>query len=191
MFQILANTSGQAAAESAVAVGFMAALGAAACYLAIVVGVLVVVIWLIYDAAKAADPKHRNMEPGLVWLLIIPIFNVFWNFRALPAVADSLAATLRDHGKDEGDCGRFFGYIWSLLMIAWWILLIVGIAGGNAMAFAGGNAASVSVAALGLIGILKLIADLAILVCVILYIVKVQTAKSKIRSAGKAPVSPG
>ncbi|MEE2908448.1 MAG: DUF4328 domain-containing protein [Planctomycetota bacterium] len=187
MFQLLANTSGQAAAEGAAAVGFMAALGAAACYLGVALGILVVILWLIYDAAKAADPKHQSMEPGLVWLLIIPVFNVFWNFRALPAVADSLSATLRDHGKDGGDCGRLFGYIWSLLMIVWWILLIIGFAGGHAMAFTGGNAASV--AALGLIGILRIITDLVIIVFVILYIVQVQSAKAKIRSSGNAPAS--
>lgn len=185
MFQLLATTSGQATADGAVAVGFMAALGAAACYFAVAIGILIVILWLIYDAAKAADPKHQTMEPGFVWLLVIPVFNVFWNFRALPAVADSLSATLRDRGKEGGDCGRLFGYLWSLLMIAWWILFIIGIAGGHVMAFTGGSAASE--VGLGLIEILRFISDLAILAFVIVYIVQVQTAKSKIRSAGSAP----
>jgi len=61
----------------------------------------IVLLWLIYDAAKAASPQHQTMNPSMVWLLLIPFWNVYWNFKALPAVTKSLSATLRDKGIDQ------------------------------------------------------------------------------------------
>ena len=63
-------------------------------------------LWLTYDAANAADPDKQTMKPGFVWLLLIPLFNYYWNFVALPAVSDSLSATARGKDKDVGDAGR-------------------------------------------------------------------------------------
>ena len=61
----------------------------------------ILLLWLIYSAAKAASPQHQTMEPAMVWLLLIPFWNVYWHFKALPAVARSLSATLRDKGIDQ------------------------------------------------------------------------------------------
>ena len=76
-----------------------------------------IIIFLVVRAAKAAAPEHQTMKPGLCWLLLIPIFNIYWNFKALPAVSNSLKATLEDKGQaceEIGNVGRFEG-----LCLAW------------------------------------------------------------------------
>ncbi len=36
-------------------------------------------------------PGFRTMEPGMVWLLLVPFFSLIWNFFVVMAVAKSLA----------------------------------------------------------------------------------------------------
>lgn len=36
-------------------------------------------------------PENRRMEPGLVWLQLIPLFNYVWVFFVVRRIADSLA----------------------------------------------------------------------------------------------------
>ena len=82
----------------------------------------IVLLWLIYDAAKAASPQHQTMKPSMVWLLLVPIWHVYWNFKALPAVSKSLSATLHDKGLDQqldGDAGLQSGKIFA------WIAVVV------------------------------------------------------------------
>jgi hypothetical protein len=55
----------------------------------------VLVIGLLYLAFLAGvlakcSPSPRTMKPGMVWLLLIPLFNVVWSFLVVLALADSL-----------------------------------------------------------------------------------------------------
>ena len=95
MFPLLLYADGQALAESVMVIGDVPGLGVKF-VMFVLVALLIVALWRIYDAANAAAPAHRTMNPTMVWLLLIPVFNAFWNFKALPAVSNSLAATLRD-----------------------------------------------------------------------------------------------
>lgn len=84
----------------------------------------ILLLWLIFSAAKAASPQHQTMEPSMVWLLLIPFWNVYWNFKALPAVSRSLSATLRDKGIDQQGkdangllAGKLFAWIVVVMFI--------------------------------------------------------------------------
>jgi hypothetical protein len=41
------------------------------------------------------SPSSRKMQPGMVWLMLIPFFNLVWNFVVVSAVADSLENEFR------------------------------------------------------------------------------------------------
>jgi len=67
----------------------------------------VVVCFLLYDAQKRVPPQFRQIEPGMVWLLLIPCFNIVWNFIALPKVSRSYKAYFDSIGRsDVGTCGE-------------------------------------------------------------------------------------
>ena len=127
MYQFLAavgNSTGQIPDQMELGLGGDV-IAAAIAVLLIIILVLVVVIaltWITYDAAKAADPANQTMKPGLVWLTIVPLFVVYWNFIALPAVSNSLAATARDKGKDVGDAGRSIGMAVCYLSVVVYVL---------------------------------------------------------------------
>jgi hypothetical protein len=57
--------------------------------LAVVYAVLIVVCYLLYTALLALPQQHRRMDPGLVWLLLIPLFNLVWNFFVFLRVPES------------------------------------------------------------------------------------------------------
>ena len=93
--------------------------------LAIMLGIFCLLNWLIVDAAKAAAPEHRTMKPGLFWLMLIPLFNLFWAFKAMPAVSDSLKATLDAKGQAGGDAGRFVGLLFAWIAAVHVLVIIV------------------------------------------------------------------
>jgi hypothetical protein len=63
---------------------FLCVLAAGIAYLAFLSGVL----------AKCS-PQSRTMQPGMVWLSLIPFFNLIWTFFVVSAIADSLGNEFR------------------------------------------------------------------------------------------------
>jgi hypothetical protein len=45
----------------------------------------------LQNALNKCAPASRAMEPGMVWLLLIPLFNLIWNFFVVMNIAKSLA----------------------------------------------------------------------------------------------------
>ncbi len=45
----------------------------------------------LQNALNKCAPASRAMGPGLVWLLLIPFFNLIWNFFVVMGTAKSLA----------------------------------------------------------------------------------------------------
>lgn len=197
MFPLLLYADGQALAESVMVIGNVSELGVKVVML-LLVALLIVALWRIYDAANAAAPAHRTMNPTMVWLLLIPVFNAFWNFKALPAVSNSLAATLRDKGLVPGDCGQNVGMVWAVLVVILTLLQLVThvavfVCGDSSAGFGIDNLLA-DFTQMGAVGeILKLVfgaLGLGIIVCAVMYIVKVQAAKSQLMAAGNAPTTP-
>ena len=44
----------------------------------------------LQNALNRCAPQSRTMEPAMVWLLLIPFFNLVWNFFVVMALAQSL-----------------------------------------------------------------------------------------------------
>ncbi|MSQ96439.1 MAG: hypothetical protein EXR98_18055 [Gemmataceae bacterium] len=65
-------------------------------------------------ALSAVAPKNRDMEPAMVFLLLIPCFGLIWWFITVMRVASSLQKEFEDRGLEpDGD----FGMLLGLLMI--------------------------------------------------------------------------
>ena len=56
------------------------------------------VCWVLYTCDRAIPAPYRVMKPWEVWLLLIPLFNVFWNFRVFPGLSHSFKAYFEAKG---------------------------------------------------------------------------------------------
>ena len=72
----------------------------------VMVAIAVLICWLVYSCFKRIPPQFRLREPGLVWLLLIPFFNIVWVFFVYPTLATSYKNYFNSVGRtDVGDCG--------------------------------------------------------------------------------------
>ena len=96
------------------------------------IAVAIVICFLIADALKRLPPSFRKMEPGMVWLLLIPCFNIVWNFSVFPKVSDSYSAYFASQGRtDVGDAARGLGMAYAIC-VACSIIPCVGYVAGPA-----------------------------------------------------------
>ena len=51
-----------------------------------------IICWLLFDAFVRIPERYRLQEPNMVWLLMVPLFNLYWNFKVYPALAESFQA---------------------------------------------------------------------------------------------------
>ena len=55
-------------------------------------------------ALQQVRPDHRDLEPGQVWFVLIPIFSLYWNFVITSQIPSSLRREFRERGMgDRGD----------------------------------------------------------------------------------------
>jgi len=61
---------------------------------------------LAYLVLSRIPPQFRKQDPGMSFLLLIPLFSVVWNFFVHPKVAESMKAYFDAQGPHTyGDCG--------------------------------------------------------------------------------------
>lgn len=83
----------------------------------VIFAINVFVCWLLSGCYKRIPQEHRKLEPGLVWLLLIPCFSLVWNFFVYPRLAQSYRSYFASVGRtDVGDCGE--GIAWALAICA-------------------------------------------------------------------------
>jgi len=74
------------------------------------IGLNIVVAALLYTDYQRVPASFRKLDPGLVWLLLIPCFNLVWNFFVFPKLSESFKAYFDSVGNTSvGDCGRDLG----------------------------------------------------------------------------------
>lgn len=64
-------------------------------------------------------PANRLMTPNQAWLLVVPFFNIYWNFAVASRLADSLTNEFYDRKiAEEENPGRTTGtwYAWLFLL---------------------------------------------------------------------------
>ncbi len=100
--------------------------------LAIVLAISIVICYLVYSCFQRIPAQHRQMEPWQVWLLLIPVFNLVWNFFVYPKLAKSYQSYFAEQGRtDVGDCGEKIG-LWYAICAAVCIIPCVNYVAGPA-----------------------------------------------------------
>ena len=127
----------------------VAALLGGSCLMIMMIVVVIILIPAVFylltmqKALTLAGDQYRTLNPGLVWLMFIPLFNIVWHFFVVMHVSKSVKAWGTAHGVDFGDGGWGIGLTACILHCC------------------------------GIIPILGILASLAGLVCIILWWVKV------------------
>lgn len=87
-----------------------------------------VIAFLLIESYKVVPAEHQKIEPGKIWLLVIPFFNVYWNFQTWPKVAESYQSYFASvGGGGDGDCGRQMAVIYSALVAVGFVISLIGI----------------------------------------------------------------
>jgi protein-S-isoprenylcysteine O-methyltransferase Ste14 len=104
----------------------------------VAIGLAIMIFFLLTlsKALKRCRPENRTMEPGMVWLNLIPVFSTFWIFLTVNRIADSLRNEFTSRRMDERDetYGRTVGMAYALcglVNLGFSVLNIVLTVGGN------------------------------------------------------------
>ena len=101
-------------------------------FLILAVSILISVFYLLnlQNLLKEIDQKNRLVEPGNVWLMFIPLFNIIYPFILYPKIADSVRNEYQARGiKKAGDFSRGIGVAMPILSLCGIIPVIGGLAG--------------------------------------------------------------
>jgi hypothetical protein len=121
------------------------------------IAINVFICYLVFTLYKAVPAQFRQMDPGLVWLMLIPLFNLVWNFFVFPKLSESYERALQAQGNSSaGNCNAGLALA---LPITW---------------------ACVLVPCIGMV------AGLAALVILIIYLVKMFDLKTRLASGPAA-----
>lgn len=140
--------------------GIGAVLGFLLVVLLIGLVISAVISFLIWKPYKALPETYRQMPVNQVWLMLIPFFNLIWAFFIASKLPASFKQYFDERGVPEaevGDCGK--------AVALWWAICSVVI----------------------IVPCLGVIAGLAALVLLILFIVKLFDMRKRIIAAGDAP----
>jgi hypothetical protein len=122
--------------------------------LVVAIAVLIFICYLLYKLYEAVPEKFRAMEPGKVWLMLIPCFNIVWIFWVYPGLAKSFKAYFDSvNDNSVGDCGA--------KLALWYCITAVG----------------------SIIPCVGVVSGVASLVLMILFLVKAHELKNKIKPA--------
>lgn len=86
--------------------------------IALAIGLTIQIFYLLTlsKALRRCRPRNRQMEPGQVWLNLIPCFNIVWIFITVIRLADSLRDEFDDRRlRGDGDFGRGLGITYNVL----------------------------------------------------------------------------
>lgn len=68
----------------------------------------------LQKALTRVAPERRTMNPPMVWLGLIPLFSVVWNFLMVFALSNSLGAELKARNiPHEAEPGKTIGLVWA------------------------------------------------------------------------------
>ena len=81
---------------------------------------LIYYLIIVQNTFKLISPENRKMEPTEVWLAIIPIFGLVWNFFIVSKLADSLKLEFAKKGIEDPEDrpGYSIGIAFCVLMAA-------------------------------------------------------------------------
>jgi hypothetical protein len=96
-------------------VGVFLVLG---CVFIIALGIAIYLLYLVYTCHARLPSKYRRMEPGMVFLILIPLFNLYWQFPVYVGLSEAYKNYFRSRGRDDvGDCGYGLAMVLCILQV--------------------------------------------------------------------------
>ena len=87
---------------------FFAAFAAVFCgALLVSLAIQAVICYIVISLFKRVPVEYRKQNPNLVWLMLIPLFNLVWSFFVYPKLSQSYEAWGQAVGRT--DVGNAFG----------------------------------------------------------------------------------
>ena len=77
-------------------------------------------------APTLAGKEHRGMEPGMVWLMFIPLVGTIWQFFVVKHVSSAVKRWAAANAKEVGDGGWVIG-LTACILFCFAIIPILGI----------------------------------------------------------------
>ena len=115
----------------------------------------------LQKALKRCSPEVRAMQPGMVWLMFIPLFNLVWQFFVVINIAKSLEAEFSKRGQSiDPDPGKTLGLVMCILVCC------------------------------GIIPLLGILCSLGAFVCWIIYWVKIAGYSAQIAAPSQVATQP-
>ena len=87
----------------------MGYLGASAIMMTVLIALGVSLLPMIFylltlqSTLQEVKPENRKMDPGMVWLSIIPLFGIIWQFIVVGNIADSLKSEFAQRNINVGE----------------------------------------------------------------------------------------
>ncbi len=102
----------------------VAALGIG--FVGLLVGIAIMVFFLLtlQKCLKEVSEANRTMQPGMVWLNLIPLFNLVWIFITVIRLSESVVAEGEARGAHVEDGGKTMGLVYAIALVASIIPLI-------------------------------------------------------------------
>lgn len=94
--------------------------------LAIALVIFILYLLTLQKALSRCSPRNRTMEPGQVWLNLVPFLNIVWQFITVTRIAESLSNEFRARGRGRGgdDYGKGVGITYCVMNLLGWIPFI-------------------------------------------------------------------
>ena len=74
--------------------------------------------YLLYDAERKLPEAYREISPGLIFLLLVPLLNMVWIFFVVIKVSQSFQKFFAAQQRtDVGDCGYGIGLGWAITAV--------------------------------------------------------------------------
>lgn len=84
----------------------------------ILIFIYVLFLFSLHSALKEVDRERREMEPGMVWLNLIPLVHLVWIFFTVAKIGDGLYAEAQARGMaNRGDGTKSLGIAYAVLAV--------------------------------------------------------------------------
>lgn len=94
----------------------------------IALAIFAAILWSISDALAAVPQQYRQMSPGAVYLMLIPLFNLVWVFFVVIRVPGSFENYFNAIGRPQPDgYGKGVGLGYAICMVLGNLIPFVGI----------------------------------------------------------------
>ena len=72
-------------------------------FIAVVIFIIPMIFFLLtqQNTLKAIKPENRRMRPGEVWMQLIPLFNIVWQFIVVARISDSIRNEINDRNNNS------------------------------------------------------------------------------------------